>query len=127
MDTVATDGPMLILYLAFVAGASLGLTFGILITYCWMVCTQKKIEPIIPPPIVERVPEYHDRIVEVKTPIHVPYPVAPSRVHVGLTKEAGAYHDVNNANCNHIRTSIHKGKETKGFYPCSICFKAKHA
>ena len=115
MNTGAIDGPMLIIYLAFVAGASFGLTFGILITYCWTAGMQRKTEPFIPPPIIERVPEYRERIVEVEKLVHVSYPVAPSWVHVGLTKDAGAYHDINSAKCNHIRTFIHNRKETKGF------------
>ena len=127
MDTSAIDGPMLIIYFAFVAGASLGLTWGILITYCWMAGMQRKTAPIAPPPIIERVPEYRDNIVEVKKLVHVPYPVAPSRIHVGLTTGAKAYHDIDNADCTHLSTFKLSGKETKGFHPCSKCFKAKHA
>ena len=79
MDSGAIDGPMLIIFFAFTTGASFGLTLGILITYCWTAGAQKKAEPIVPTPVIERVPEYRDRIVEVEKLVHVSYPVAPHK------------------------------------------------
>ena len=148
MAVDAFDGPLFIIFAVFIMGALLGLTSGILITLWMTFGSQRKDEPIVPtsesgtamfpfkwrtPTVIERVPEYRDRIVERIVPeyrdriVEKVIPVAPQNIAIGMTDFAYAYHDPHSKECTHIEDFHTKGKVTKGYTPCKICSKTKRS
>ena len=136
MAVNAFDGPLFIIFAVLIMGALLGLTSRILITL-WMTSgSRRKDEPIVPTvtkTVIEKVPEYRDRIVERTVPeyrdriVEKVIPVAPQNITIGMTDFAYAYHDPHNKECTHLEGFHTRDKATKGYSPCKICFMTKRS